>query len=103
MRVNGRVAEAYWNQVPGSWDNSGQGTEWTLPCDTTPPDLVLHIGSGTAVIPGHLLNTGIVNGPSKSLINLTPMLCLLSLAGCLDLLINLFSLRVYRGSDSGSR
>ena len=66
MRVNGRIAEAYWNQVPGSWDNSGQGIEWTLPCNTTPPDLVLHIGSGIAVIPGHHLNTGIVNGPSKS-------------------------------------
>ena len=71
MRVNGRVVEAYWNQVPASWDNSGKGTEWTLPCNTTPPDLVLHIGSGTAVIPGYLLNTGIPNGASKSLNILT--------------------------------
>ena len=65
MTVDAKIAQAYYTQVPGSVDTSGQGKGWTIPCHTTPPDLTLHIGSGIALISGHLLNTNVTNGTSK--------------------------------------
>lgn len=62
MTVDAKIAQAYYAQVPGSVDTSGQGKGWTMPCQSIPPDLTLHIGSGIALIPGHLLNTNVTNG-----------------------------------------
>lgn len=55
MVLDPTVVKKYYAQVPGSWDNSGKGTEWTVPCDATLPDLTLHAGGGSAVIPGKVL------------------------------------------------
>ena len=65
MKVDVETAQAYYANIPGSTDTSGQGKGWAIPCQTTPPDLTLHIGNGKALIPGHLLTTNVTNGTSK--------------------------------------
>ncbi len=55
MALNPIVVKNYYAQVPGSWDNSGKGTEWTVPCNATLPDLTLNVGGGSALIPGKAL------------------------------------------------
>ena len=57
MNLDARVAQAYYDQIPGSKSSTAKdGTiTWTMPCSSIGPDLELHIGNGTAIYPWTLL------------------------------------------------
>ena len=58
MLVYPFVAKTYYAQVPGAQDDSGQGTQWTVPCGAQLPDLTLKIEGASVVISGDKLQSG---------------------------------------------
>lgn len=48
------LVQAYYSQFPGAHTSASEGG-WVFPCGATPPDLVLHIGTYRAVVPGELV------------------------------------------------
>ncbi len=48
------LVQAYYYQLPGAKTSASEGG-WVFPCSATPPDLVLHIGTYRAVVPGDLM------------------------------------------------
>lgn len=64
MTVSPAIADAYWAQVKGAIKTTaddGKTSYWGAPCDANLPDFSLQIGDGTAVIPGLLLNAGLLS------------------------------------------
>ena len=52
MTIDPEIAAAYWAQVPGAKDNSGNGTNYVHPCNSTLPDFNFVVGGNKTIIPG---------------------------------------------------
>lgn len=61
MHVHPSMAAAYYAQVNGAVSQP-DGSNWGVPCNEPLPDFSLQIGDGTAVIPGNLMNAGLLLG-----------------------------------------
>ena len=65
MAVDPTIARRYYHQIEDSRDNSGLGSEWTVPCDAELPDLTVYVGKESFAIPGRLFQSGKIS-PSTS-------------------------------------
>lgn len=75
MHVDSDIVTAYYGQVNGAVSQP-DGSNWGFPCNEPLPDFSLQIGDGTAVIPGKLMNAGLlINGaplPRKTFSSSSP-------------------------------
>lgn len=63
LMVPPAITKAYYSQIPNAVDSWNVGG-YTFPCNSTLPDLTLHIGGYKAVIDGHFVNYAPVDSTS---------------------------------------